>query len=108
MQKIIDRVKEALENSIFDDEKGINDLNKIIAMAYYMGAEETAKEICNEHNKRAEEAMTRAANCRYYKMAYRVLQGETIKGKPSVVDKIYNEHYAGDMIATFGYDLTSV
>lgn len=92
---IKERIKQAVAN--LDCEK--DDLNKIIALAYYMGREEATKEISDCYNKHIAEQKARAAACRYHKMAAEIVGS---------ADYLYSGDYAGTMTSTFGDDPTKL
>lgn len=96
--KVKDRIYKAItqhelsyENDTFD---------KLIAIAYYYGAETATKQICDEHNKRAKEAIDRAEKVRYWKQAINIM-GDLAR-------PIYDPSYAQDMTITFGDDETNL
>ena len=92
---INERIKTAL--SEFDCEK--DDINKLVALAYYIGREEAAKELADKYNALLKEQRARATACRYYRMALDVL-GD--------VEYIYSLDYYRDMTSTFGADKTDL
>ena len=92
---INERIKAAIQN--MDCEK--DDLNKIVALAYYMGREEATKEISDRYNNHIAEQKKRAAACRYHKMAAEIVGPE---------DYLYSGDYASEMTLTFGDDPTEL
>jgi hypothetical protein len=69
----------------------------LLVLAYYMGREEAARRLCDEHNKRVA-AMRAAADQEHcHHVAHRVITA----GGP---DQIYSPDYAGDVTSTFGGD----
>ena len=71
-------VKERIERALENREMETDSIDKIIALAYYMGREQAAKEICdNARQIFAEQILhqERAGESRYYKYALR-LQGD--------------------------------
>lgn len=92
---IRERVKIALDNC--DCEK--DDMNKLVALAYYMGREEATRQISDKYSAILEAQHQRAEACRYHKMAAAI-----------VGDKhyIYSGDYSGDMTAAFGNDVTEL
>ena len=89
-----ERVKQALQAD--KDHDNPADLDALIELAYYYGAETAARRVCDEHNRRGADAIARAKSIRYYRMAMQVL------GDAGNV--IYDTDYAGDMMTTFGQD----
>lgn len=81
---IKERIDEALANPDLSYES--DSLDKLIAVAYYYGAETATKRICDEHNRLAQEAIGRAEKVRYWKQAMDVL-GDLAK-------PIYDPNYA--------------
>ena len=91
---IIERVKSAIKASDYENDS----LNKLVAMAYYMGREDATRRVSDDYTALIAEQNKRADECRYSRMAHKI-----------VGDKNYIHHtdYAGDMTATFGSDETS-
>lgn len=96
MKTARNRIKEAVHKS---DNKDDDTLDKLLAIAYYMGREEATKEISDKYNALLAEQRRRAEQCRYYKMAREVI-GES--------QMIYSPDYAGEIGSTFGDDLTAL
>lgn len=71
-------------------------LQKLVALAYYMGAESTAKSICDQHNQQLAAMRARAAKARYHNLANAIIGPGP--------DQIYSPHYARDMSTMFGSD----
>ncbi len=71
MKTLNERVKEAIENYEFNSKKPAN-VNALIAYAYYLGRCEAAKEVCDKAKEIFKEQKSRAAECRYHKMAMEV------------------------------------
>lgn len=59
------RIRAAVENHDME----VDNLNKLLALAYYMGREEAAKEVSDKYNALLAEQTKRAEACRYHKMA---------------------------------------
>lgn len=74
-------------------------VEKIIAIAYYIGREEATKEISDKYTALLREQRSRAKACRYHKMAFEII-GDT--------DYIYSSDYAQDVHETFGSDETNI
>lgn len=90
-----DRIRAAVQNHDME----ADDINKLLALAYYMGREEAAKEVSDMYNKHIAEQKKRAEACRYYKMAREVVGTE---------DYLYSSDYAGEMSSIFGGDETKI
>lgn len=90
------RVKEAIGNckDMEDDS-----LDKLLAIAYYMGREEATREVSDKYNAHLAAQHERAEACRYYKMAAAIVGPEKF---------LYCPDYAGEMSATFGNDATEL
>ena len=74
-------------------------LNKLLALAYYIGREEATRETSDKYNAVLEAQRKRAEACRYYKMAAAII-GD--------VKAVYSPDYAGEMSLTFGDDVTEL
>lgn len=74
-------------------------IEKIVAVAYYMGREDAAREICNKAENIFREQMKRAMQCRYRNTAIKV-QGN--------VRIIYSPDYSCTVGDTFGEDDTNI
>lgn len=90
------RIKEAVYSS---DDKEDDKLDKLLALAYYMGREEATREVSNKYNAVLEAQRQRAEACRYHKMAAAIV-GD--------VKFVYSPNYAGEVTATFGNDETEL
>ena len=90
------RVKEAVDNP--KDMEG-DSLDKLLAIAYYMGREEATREVSDKYNAHLAAQHERAEACRYYKMAAAIVGPEKF---------LYCPDYAGEMSATFGNDATEL
>lgn len=77
----------------------IDNWQKLVAIAYYMGRESATKEVNDKYTKLIQEQRKRANECRYNKMANRII-GER--------DYIYCSDYAGEMTVIFGGDETNL
>ncbi len=95
---IKERIDEALASPDLSYES--DSLDKLIAVAFYFGAEAAAKRICDEHNRLASEAIEKAQKIRYWKQAINIM-GDLAK-------PIYDPNYAQDMTDTFGDDETNL
>jgi len=92
---IRERILKALENR----EMETDSIDKIIALAYYMGKEQGVKEVCDSAKAIFTEQQKRAVESRYHNMAM-AIQGN--------INYIYHPDYAGDMTAEFGSDRTVI
>lgn len=97
-------VKEKIMNVVFSkDQKGydmeVDDFNKLITMAYYIGREAATKEVSDKYNALIKKQRTRANECRYKNMANKIV-GDN--------DYIYFSDYAGTMTDMFGNDETNL
>lgn len=92
---IIERVQKAVVEFNGDNDN----IDKLIACAYYFGRENATREIADKYNSVFDEQRERAAKCRYYNVALDVI-GNT--------HYIYSPDYAGNMHETFGSDETKL
>jgi hypothetical protein len=92
-------VKERIEKALENREMETDSIDKIIALAYYLGREQAAKEVCNSAKQIFTEQQKRAAESRYHNFAM-AIQGN--------INYIYHPDYAGDMTAEFGSDRTVI
>lgn len=90
---ILERVKSIVSNGV-DIEK--DSLEKLVYMAYFIGLEQGAREELEKHNKISAEQKKRAEECRYHKMARKVI-GDIF---------IYSGDYSQEMTGLFGSDET--
>lgn len=95
MTTIRERVKMALENHDFETDN----LDKLIALAYFMGQEEATRRISDRYNAHLAAQHKRAEACRYHKMAAEIVGPEKF---------LYSPDYAGDMTDLFGKDETEL
>lgn len=70
MKTIDERVKEAINN--FDFKENGNDINALIAYAYYSGRCEVANELCDKAHNIFVEQLKRAQSVRYHKQAVQI------------------------------------
>lgn len=92
---IIERVKECVNN--LECEK--DSIEKVIALAYYIGKEEATREVSDSYKKLIREQRKRAAECRYKHMANDVIGDQNY---------IYFGDYDGAMTGLFGSDDTKI
>jgi len=95
---VLERVKECVNHNGNVD-YDVDSIEKVIALAYFIGREEATKEVSDKYTALLAEQRERANNCRYKHLAHSVI-GDT--------DYIYSPDYAQDMTATFGSDETNV
>lgn len=82
-----------------DDEHTPATVEKMIAMAYYMGREMATREISDQYNALIAAQRERANACRYSKMANAIIGDQ---------DYIYSDDYRGEMTSTFGNDTADI
>lgn len=92
---VIERVKQCVDT--FDCEK--DTVEKIIALAYYIGRESATTETSNKYKKLICEQKERADKCHYRHMAHKII-GDT--------DYIYCPDYGCEMTGMFGSDETMI
>lgn len=92
---VIERVKECVNNLECDKDS----IEKIIALAYYIGKEEATREVSDAYTKLIREQRKRAAECRYKHMAEKVIGDQNY---------IYFGDYDGAMTGLFGSDDTKI
>lgn len=92
---VLEKVKTCVNNLECDKDC----VEKLIALAYYIGKEEAARDISDKYNALLREQRERANACRYKHMAHYVI-GDT--------KFIYSPDYAGDMTEAFGSDETNI
>lgn len=89
---IYERVKKAFKECDFEKD----DINKLVWFAYYIGKEEATVNVSDEYKKILQSQHKRAAQCRYYKMA------EKIIGYPG--NYIYFPDYSKDVTVELATD----
>lgn len=92
---IIERIKKALDNLDCEEDN----LDKLIALAYYIGREEATKEISDKYNAVLAEQRERADASRYHLLAHKII-GDT--------RYIHSGDYAQDIKTMFGGDKTEL
>lgn len=90
---IKERIEQCIE--ILDCEK--DTVEKVIALAYYIGRETATREVSNDYKKLIKKQRERANNCRYKHMANEIIGNN---------DYIYYPDYGCEMTAMFGDDET--
>ena len=89
------RIKKCLESFNCDNDN----LEKIVALAYYMGKERATREVSDAYKALLAEQRERAENCRYHNMAAEIIGDKKY---------IYFPSYSGEMSAIFGEDDTEL
>lgn len=97
-----DRITQALH-------EGDGGVEKLLRLAYYMGATAVARRVCDEHTARLARMRAAADKVRYHHQAHAIISaglegrrdGWTVAGDK---DAIYDGDYAGDYPDTFGGD----
>ena len=92
-------VKDKILSIVDEFDCEVDDWNKLVGMAYYIGKEQGVKEISDKYTALLAEQRKRADGCRYNKMAHKVI-GD--------VKHIYHPDYSGDMTEIFGNDETKL
>ena len=92
-------VKEKILSIVDKFDCEVDDWNKLVGMAYYIGKEQGVKEISDKYTALLAEQRKRANKCRYNRMAHKVI-GD--------VKYIYHPDYSGDMTEMFGNDETKL
>lgn len=92
---IIERVKSVVHSDVDLCSTGTASIEKMIAMAYWMGREEAARQVSDMYNAHLAEQRKRAEKCRYRYMAEAVVGDERF---------LYCPDYSGEMTETFGSD----
>ena len=92
---VYERIKSAAKK--FNCES--DNIDKLIAVAYYIGREEATKAVSDKYNDVIAEQRQRAAKCRYHNMASEIV-GDT--------NYIYSGDYSQEMKKTFGNDETTI
>lgn len=82
-----------------DDYYERDDIEKLIALAYYIGREEATRSVADAYTAHIAEQHKRALASRYYRMAYEVVGPQ---------EYIYMSDYSGIMTETFGADETEL
>jgi len=98
---IRERIEQALQGESAEDQ--------LIRIAYYLGREQVATHICDEHNIRMAAIREAANKCRYYRLAHKIIDAGqsartdnwTVRDNP---DAIYHADYAGEYAGEFGGD----
>lgn len=92
---IIEKVRQCV--NALDCEK--DSIEKVIALAYYIGKEEATREVSDTYKKLIQEQRERAAECRYKHMANAVIGDQNY---------IYFSDYDCAMTGLFGGDDTKI
>lgn len=89
---LLDKIHAACKNADYSD---IRDLDTLIAVVYSIGREEATREISDKYNDLIAEQNRRADQCRYSKMAHKIV-GD--------MQYIYSPDYRGDSLECWGSD----
>ena len=92
-------VKERIRQAVDSMDCDVDDINKIVALAYYMGREQAAKEVCDRANTIFAAQRKAAQDCRYRNMAMQIQGG---------YEYIHHADYSQTMSDMFGADYTSL
>lgn len=92
---VIERVRKAIDKLNCEEDN----LDKLIALAYYIGREEATREVSDKYNAVLAEQRERADNCRYHKLAHQIIGS---------VRYIHTGDYSQDMKNMFGSDETEL
>lgn len=92
---VIERIRKAVDNLNCEEDN----LDKLIALAYYIGREEATREVSDKYNAVLAEQRERADNCRYHNLAHQIIGS---------VRYIPTGDYAQTMKSTFGSDETEL
>ena len=92
---VIERINQALKEADLETDS----INKIIALAYYIGREDACKEVSDDYNALIAEQRVRANNNRYHKFANAVIGDQ---------DYIYHSDYKQDIKTLFGDEQTNI
>lgn len=90
-------VEERILKAIANADCEVDSIDKIISLAYYMGRESAAKEVCDKAHDIFKQQRQAANNCRYHNLA-REMQGN--------ITHLYHPDYSGTMMDEFGNDIT--
>jgi hypothetical protein len=93
------KANERIQNAVKSADMEVDNIDKLISLAYYMGRESAAKEVCDAARKTFGEQHKRAIENRYHLLAEKVVGNVT---------HIYHPDYAGDMTDMFGSDETKL
>lgn len=92
---IIERVRQCVDSLDCSSDT----VEKLVALAYYIGREEATREISDKYKKLIQEQRKRAENCRYKHMANNIIGTENY---------IYSPDYGMEMTGLFGSDDTEI
>ena len=92
-----ERVRQAISHD--HDHDAADDLDSLLALAYWMGREDAAKIAGDKITVHLAAQRQRANSCRYYHLANRIVGCE---------QTIYLDNYDGDYSAAFGDDPTTL
>lgn len=92
---VIERIRKAVDNLNCEEDS----LDKLIALAYYIGREEATREVSDKYNVVLSKQRERADNCRYHNLAHQIIGS---------VRYIHTGDYSQDMKTMFGSDETEL
>lgn len=92
---VIERIRKAVDNLDCEEDN----IDKLIALAYYIGREEATREVSDKYNAVLAEQRERADNCRYHKLAHQIIGSARY---------IHTGDYSQDMKTMFGSDETEL
>lgn len=92
---VIERIRKSVANLNCEEDN----LDKLIALAYYIGREEATREVSDKYNAVLLEQRERADACRYHKFAHQIIGS---------VRYIHTGDYSQDMKTMFGSDETAL
>lgn len=98
-----ERIKQAINNADYD----VDNLDKIIYLAYIMGRERKAVEMGDRIRALLSRMRDRANKCRYHNLANSIIDDNDIT-QIGVMEMLYDHEYSCDDTETFGYDETNV
>jgi hypothetical protein len=93
------KAKDLIKNVVSSCDLNSDSVEKLIALAYYMGREEATREISDKYNALIKAQHDRANACRYRCMANKIVGDQ---------DHIYSGDYAGEITNLFGGDETQL
>ena len=101
--EVKERIKQAIKNADYN----IDNLDKIISIAYFMGRESKAVEMGDRVKALLSRMRDRANKCRYHNMAHAIIDDDDITSV-GVMEILYDHDYSRDETEAFSYDETNV
>lgn len=92
-------ILERIEKAIHNLDCNTDNIDKLIALAYFVGKERATKEVSDEYKKLLAEQRERAKNCRYHNMVAEIIGDK---------EYIYFCDYGCEMTGLFGSDNTEI